>query len=232
MTFFGTADGVASSDLGRRLTGRRRELGLSIPYVAAGASMDPGYLAYLESSTAPNPSATTLLRLAVVLRTSVAALQGGDQLAPPGRGPAVPDASLEELTRAECMALVAPGGVGRFVFLEARGPVALPVNFRMLGDDVVFRTADEGAVAERAEQRRVSFEVDHIDEARAEGWSVLLSGCARVVRDEAELAGLRVAAVEPWAGRDRETYVRLTPEEVSGRRIRALPVTGGVPRAK
>ena len=75
------------SDLGRRLTRRRDELGLSIERVAAGASIDPGYLSYLETTADPDPSRSTLWRLAVVLQTSAASLRGGDQAQPPGRCP-------------------------------------------------------------------------------------------------------------------------------------------------
>ena len=208
-----------ASDLGRRLIQRREELGLSIERVAAGASIDAGYLSYLETAADPDPSRSTLWRLAVVLRTSPAALRGGNQGQPPGRCPPGAEPRLEEMGREACFALIAPGGVGRFVFLEGRGPVAVPVNFRMLGNDVVFRTEATTSVSMRAAQLRVSFEVDHIDEAMSEGWSVLLSGTAHKVEDRAELAEVAALGVEPWAGGDRETYYRMHPEEVTGRRI-------------
>ena len=116
------------SDLGRRLTQRREELDLSIELVAAGASMDPGYLTYLETATDPDPSRGTLWRLAAVLRTSPESLRGGDQGRPPGRCPPGPEPRLEEMAREDCFVLLAPGGIGRFVFIEGRGPVAVPVN--------------------------------------------------------------------------------------------------------
>ena len=181
--------------------------------------MDPGYLSYLESAPEPDPTRATLLRLSVVLETSVEALLGGDQGSPPGRGPARPGARLDEVETEECFALIRSGGVGRFVFLEARGPVAVPVNFRMLDHDVVFRTAASTTLSARAGQRRVSFEVDHIDEAQSEGWSVLISGAAHRVEDPEELARVRALHVQPWAGGARDTYYRLSPKEVSGRRI-------------
>jgi transcriptional regulator with XRE-family HTH domain len=208
------------SDLGRRLTQRREELDLSIELVAAGASMDPGYLTYLETATDPDPSRSTLWRLAAVLRTSPESLQGGDRGRPPGRCPPGPEPRLEEMAREDCFALLAPGGIGRFVFIEGRGPVAVPVNFRMLAEDVVFRTEPTTSLSKRAGQVRVSFEVDHIDEAMAEGWSVLLSGTAHRVEDAAEQAQVEALGIEPWAGGMRDGYFRIRPEEVTGRRIR------------
>lgn len=76
----------------------------------------------------------------------------------------------------ECPAHLAYGGIGRFLFLADRGPVAVPVNFAMLGDDVVFRTDDRTATAGAIGQQKVLFEVDHIDDVLSEGWSVLLRG--------------------------------------------------------
>jgi len=111
--------------------------------------------------------------------------------------------------------------VGRFLFSEPRGPVAVPVNYRMLGDDIVFRTAAGASPAAGAAQQRVSFEADHLDEALGEGWSVLVSGHARTVTGAAELAEVQRLGVAPWAGGTRETYVRITPAVMTGRRIRS-----------
>ena len=72
--------------------------------------------------------------------------------------------------------MIAPDGVGRIVFTEARGPVALPVNYRMIGDSIVFRTAATSALQRALRHEQVSFEVDYVDDALAEGWSVLVSG--------------------------------------------------------
>jgi nitroimidazol reductase NimA-like FMN-containing flavoprotein (pyridoxamine 5'-phosphate oxidase superfamily) len=143
---------------------------------------------------------------------------------PPGQRPAAKNPVLTSLTPDECRQLVAGGGVGRFLFVEAgRGPVAIPVNFRMDGDDVVFRTGRESSIAESLREKRVSFDVDHLDDALSEGWSVLLSGTASIITDPAGLDQARALGIEPWAGGDRPVYVRVMVQRVTGRRIR---VTG------
>lgn len=182
--------------------------------------MDPGYLEYLETAAGPDPTRATLMRLAVALQTSAAELLGGTQDLPPGQeiDPAT-GARLIELDARTCLELISGGGIGRCVFLEARGPVALPVNFAVLEGDIVFRTQSSTSIAARALQRRLSFEVDHIDDALAEGWSVLISGTAHRVQDPAELAAVRALGVHPWAAGDREAYFRLRPTEITGRRI-------------
>jgi nitroimidazol reductase NimA-like FMN-containing flavoprotein (pyridoxamine 5'-phosphate oxidase superfamily) len=116
---------------------------------------------------------------------------------------------------------MSPGGVGRLGFYGGeRGTVILPVNYRMIGQDVVFRTSAESPLPMVTEFDLVAFEVDHLDNALSEGWSVLFSGHAHQVLDETELAQVQTLGDEPWAGGDRDSYIRLALSEVSGRRIR------------
>ena len=44
--------------------------------------------------------------------------------------------------------------------------------------------------------QKISFEVDHLDEALTEGWSVLMSAEGRVVSDPTEQAN----GEDPWRG--------------------------------
>ena len=173
-------------DLGRRVAERRHELGLTVKEVAARAGMDPNYLFMVEVSPAPQLSRSALWRLAAALDSSVDVITGSGMVAPPGRGGPQGRPLLEPLAIDECRALVAPGGVGRIVFVDADVPVATPVNFRVLGDDIVFRTESASAMLALLPEQRVSFEVDHLDEALIEGWSVLISGKGRVVVDRTE----------------------------------------------
>ncbi len=207
-------------DLGRRLAERRGQLGLTEQQVASRAGMSPTYIRVLESSPSPVVSAAALWRLADALETSVDVISGSGMAAPPGRGDPSDRPDLEHLTIDECNALVAPGGVGRFVFVDDRGPAALPVNFRVLDGDIVFRTKSAAAFLADALQEEVSFEVDHLDEALTEGWSILLTGKGHVIVDPAERDRARALGVAPWAGGEREAYIRLVPRKVTGRRIR------------
>src|SRR5258708_12006697 len=70
---------------------------------------------------------------------------------------------------------------------------------------------------------KVGFDVDHLDDVLGEGWSVLLSGTARVITDPAELRRAIALGIEPWAGGERDVYIRLTPSQITARRLR---VTG------
>ncbi|HUB39538.1 MAG TPA: pyridoxamine 5'-phosphate oxidase family protein [Streptosporangiaceae bacterium] len=211
----------AGTDVGRRIAEQRNRVGLTLAEAADRAGMSPEYLAYLESSTAPNPTQAALMRLAAALDTTPGSLSGAGLNTPPGQRPAAKGAVLDSMTIAECRRHLADGGIGRLLFVEpARGPVAIPVNFQMDGDDVVFRTDSEGSVAAGIHQRPISFDVDHLDDALSEGWSVLLTGEARIITDSGELARAAALNIEPWAGGDKTVYVRLTASQITGRRIR------------
>jgi transcriptional regulator with XRE-family HTH domain len=207
-----------SSDLARRIAHRRRELGLSREELARRAEMDPGYLDYLEHSPVSSMLPGVLLRLAAALETTVVHLRGGDLDRPPGPGRARAHPHLDVLSSEECEAHLAGGGVGRFVFLAPQGPVALPVNFCFLDGDVIFHTRAEGVLAAAAGST-VSFEVDHIDEAMSEGWSVLITGRAQLVDDPAQLEQLAELGIEPWPCGHRQAVIRVGAETISGRAI-------------
>ena len=70
------------------------------------------------------------------------------------------------------------------------GPVVVPVNFAVMADSIVIRTG-RGTLIQAHAYDQVAFEVDHLDEAMRQGWSVLVSGPAHQVLQPAELNGLR-----------------------------------------
>lgn len=209
-----------AGDLGRRVTERRIELGLNPEEVATRAGMSTTYLRALEASPSPELPRAALWRLAAALETSVEFVTGSGMDGPPGRVKPSDPPLLESLSVDECRALVAPGGVGRVVFSNDRGPVALPVNFRMLAENVVFRTEPDSGLLLILPNGDISFEVDHLDEALTEGWSVLLSGEGRAVAEPSEYEQVESLGIAPWAGGGRDTYVVLAPIRVTGRRIR------------
>jgi transcriptional regulator with XRE-family HTH domain len=205
-------------DLSKRVAQRRAELHLSQAQVAARAGLSRRYLEYLERYPA-RPSATALRQLAAALRTTPAALLGAGAEIPPGQRRPADLRFISKLMAAECRRLIAPGGVGRIGFSTLSGPVVVPVNFAVLVDTIVIRTA-EGTIIDGHADEQVALEVDHIDEALCQGWSVLVRGQAHRVSHPAELRRLQEDAVLwPWPGGEREVYVRIVPTQITGRRI-------------
>jgi nitroimidazol reductase NimA-like FMN-containing flavoprotein (pyridoxamine 5'-phosphate oxidase superfamily) len=216
-TAAGPGQTPSPGEVGRRVAQRRRDLGLSREQLAERAGMAPAYVEYLEDQWArvPLPS---VARIALALNTTVDELQGGAVELPPGQRRPAAHPSLETLNERECRRHLSAGGVGRFVFTTQRGPVAVPVNYRMLEGDVVFRTAEGTSLTSASDTEPVSFEVDRVDEAMSEGWSVLVTGRVRRVSPD-ELRQIEKLGLEPWAGGQRSVYLRLEPHEVTGRRI-------------
>ncbi|RNL86020.1 helix-turn-helix domain-containing protein [Halostreptopolyspora alba] len=221
----------AGGDTARRIAQRRGELGLTRDEVAERAGMDPGYVAYLEEYPA-RFSRESLYRLARALHTYPDHLLGVGTDTPPGSAAtAVRAPGTSALTAEECLELIGPGGVGRAAFTETpdSAPVVLPVNYALSDGAVVFRTAADGVIARHA-PGPMSFEVDRIEGAMSQGWSVLLAGRAHRVDAAAELAALRERhPLRPWAGGDRETWIRVEAERVTGRRVGG-EISGPTPR--
>jgi nitroimidazol reductase NimA-like FMN-containing flavoprotein (pyridoxamine 5'-phosphate oxidase superfamily) len=149
---------------------------------------------------------------------------GGALGAAPGRdSPARPGAAggraLRTLSPAECFGLLELGGIGRVGFAATGGIMMLPVNFAVTGQAIIFRTAPDTLLALYA-NGPVSFEVDHLDQAQREGWSVLVQGHAHKVEDERGVKRLEDRThLQPWAGGARDVYVRIAPTRISGRCI-------------
>jgi nitroimidazol reductase NimA-like FMN-containing flavoprotein (pyridoxamine 5'-phosphate oxidase superfamily) len=141
----------------------------------------------------------------------------GRESRPPA--PAAHAHALRTLNPEECFDLLEPGGIGRVGFTSAARVMMLPVNFAVTGKTIIFRTAPDTLLALHAEAE-VSFEADHLDEALCEGWSVLVHGHAQEVTDERAVMRLEDQLhLEPWAPGARDVYIRVTPTQITGRRI-------------
>jgi hypothetical protein len=180
--------------------------------------MAPEYLAFLEERQA-DPSLGTLIRLADALGTSVAALRGGGIDLPPGQGQALLHPQLRDLGPDECRARLSAHGLGRIAVSTLDGPAVVPVNYEVIDDAIAFRTAPDSVPA-AAVGTDVAFEVDHVDEATSQGWSVLVVGPARVVTEPDAVRRLADRAhTRPWAGGERELWVLIQPTRLTGRSI-------------
>ncbi|MFE6760976.1 helix-turn-helix domain-containing protein [Streptomyces sp. NPDC057689] len=209
-----------AGDLGRRAAARRAALGLSLEEVADRAGSTPGYIAYVEEKV-PAPGPAFLVRLADALDTTVQDLAGFTADLPQGGAAAGLRPRMTELGETECWALLDDHGVGRIAMTGKDGPEVFPVNYQVVGRKVVFMTAAGSHLARTAATgAEVAFELDRLDEAFSQGWSVLAVGPVREVPDGPESAELLDAVHStPWAGEGRETLVILSPDRVTGRRI-------------
>lgn len=125
-----------------------------------------------------------------------------------------------ELTIEECLSLLSGGVIGRVALSTPVGPRIVPVNYAMHDDAIVFRTAPYSELGTYGWNNEIAFEVDHIDYERHQGWSVVVLGRAELVEDAHELREIKQRwDPRPWAGGQRNLYMRLTRRDVTGRRL-------------
>ena len=128
-------------------------------------------------------------------------------------------AEISELDTDECMSLLHQHNFGRVGFVSDDVPVILPVNYVLDGNTVVFRT-DPGLKLAEIPMRHVAFEIDNATDSDV--WSVLVHGFAREITDAigTRYELLRELPIPVQAPGDKEYWVAVEIQRVSGRRIR------------
>jgi hypothetical protein len=127
---------------------------------------------------------------------------------------------IDILDESECFALLGSTTVGRVGVMRSGRIEIIPVNYRLDGRDVLLRTRAEGALAGLPDEPTVAFEVDHHDDLAGKGWNVLLNGAVRAMTPDEVSSMPGALRVRPWAGGERELWLRFTADRVSGRRVR------------
>jgi nitroimidazol reductase NimA-like FMN-containing flavoprotein (pyridoxamine 5'-phosphate oxidase superfamily) len=128
---------------------------------------------------------------------------------------------LEVLPRAECLSLLRRATIGRVAISVGALPAILPVNFTLVGEDIVFRTTAGAKMDAAMANNVIAFEADDVDPVYQTGWSVLVQGMASEVVEPEQVAEMRRAPLRAWAGNGRDHFVRLPTDHVSGRCIPA-----------
>lgn len=125
------------------------------------------------------------------------------------------------LTEDECHKLLQTHRprLGRLAFVDEGWPLVLPMNFVADGRFLWFRTAPGSKLMAALRVQQVTFQVDDVDEAWREGWSVLAYGRLRLVTDADELAIAKDLPLQPWARGERPHFLRMDIERVTGRRL-------------
>ncbi|RFU39581.1 pyridoxamine 5'-phosphate oxidase family protein [Actinomadura logoneensis] len=124
------------------------------------------------------------------------------------------------LDRTACLRLLETAAVGRVAWTGAGGrTVVLPVNFFLDGDAIVFRSAPGDKLDAVRTGRELAFEADDTEPALRTGWSVLVHGVATVVDDPADAARLADRSPAAWFELPEASFVRVVPEEITGRRL-------------
>ncbi|TQE17642.1 pyridoxamine 5'-phosphate oxidase family protein [Streptomyces ipomoeae] len=128
-----------------------------------------------------------------------------------------------ELDSAEALRLLGSVSLGRIVFTQHALPTARPVNHILDDGDIIIRTHEGSALTSHARHANgsgvvVAYEADAIDPDAHLGWSVVVTGYARLITDPDELARYQ-ALLHPWVKQTMDYAVRIHPDLVTGIRL-------------
>lgn len=122
---------------------------------------------------------------------------------------------LEVIDAAECDILLRGRTLGRVGLKIADEIMVLPVFYAVVDDDIVFRTAPGTKLDAAVMGTRVAFEVD----GTAPGWSVMVSGHAREIKEADKQQHARTRLGDDWPEGERDHVVAISIERISGRRL-------------
>ena len=134
------------------------------------------------------------------------------------QGSHVEDMRRREISRRECLDLLAQAKVGRVAFVHGALPEVNPVCYVMAGETVVFGIHAAAPFARDMEERSVvAFQVDSFDSERECGWQVRAVGSFQPAVTPDELAVAGAVVPQPWTlGEELERVLQLDLEVIGG----------------
>ena len=127
---------------------------------------------------------------------------------------------LRSLPMHECERLLRAGVFGRLVLPTPDRTEILPVNYAVMGDAILVRTAPGSILDRHADGAGLLLEVDQVDHERWRGWSVVARGTGERIEESSLTRAERGSpGPPPWVSRDRDVWIRLRWEELSGRQL-------------
>jgi uncharacterized protein len=123
-------------------------------------------------------------------------------------------------SREQCLALVASVPIGRVVYTDQALPAVLPMNFALERDEVVIHTGSGSTLAAAIRNAVVAFQVDDFDPDTMTGWSVTITGQARLAEGgEEEATRLARLPLRPWVPTTNGQFIRIPARHVRGHRL-------------
>lgn len=128
--------------------------------------------------------------------------------------------AVDELAPDECWRLLRSTGLGRLATAVDGVPGIFPVNYLVHENTILFRSAPGSKLVQITNDPTVAFEVDGFDNRWH--WSVIIHGTAKRLDDDRDIIGSGVLELVSWSPTKKYNYVRITPLDITGRRIDRL----------
>jgi hypothetical protein len=126
---------------------------------------------------------------------------------------------LVRLDEEECWRFLGRHRLGRVGLVHLGEPLVFPVNYGVDGRSIVFRTAPGTKLSLADAHGRAVFEVDEASDLFETGTSVMVHGAIRRVTDPTVVDQLEQLPIRRWAPGDRDHFLRVVPDAVTGRSI-------------
>jgi hypothetical protein len=122
----------------------------------------------------------------------------------------------------DCFDLLRAQTVGRLAVSIRDLPDIYPINYTVDRGGIVFRTAAGTKLAGAVLGRGVAFEIDGVDDAAGEAWSVIVKGHAVEITAMYELVDSMALPLFSWHAAPKHHFVLIEPVEITGRRFHVV----------
>jgi nitroimidazol reductase NimA-like FMN-containing flavoprotein (pyridoxamine 5'-phosphate oxidase superfamily) len=123
---------------------------------------------------------------------------------------------LSTISPDRCLALLGSVPYGRVVFTHRALPAIRPVNHIVDNGNIIIRSSlGAGITGAAGDGMVVAYEADAIDPDTRTGWSVVVTGKARLVQDPDDLARYQ-RILEPWVDGRMDCVVSIPTDLVTG----------------
>lgn len=124
-------------------------------------------------------------------------------------------APVTALSPAQCWDFLNRNEFARLALSVSDRPEIFPLNYAVQRGTLVFRTAPGTKLAALTVNQHVALEIDGHD--GAQGWSVVVKGRANEAEWGDDEFEARASGLEPWVANVKQVFVRIQPDEVTGR---------------
>lgn len=131
----------------------------------------------------------------------------------------------ENLGVHECWRYLRSTSLCRMAFSHGETVEILPVNYLPTNGTLLIRSGEGTKLVAAAARQAVSVEVDGMNQYGTIAWSVVVKGQAAVVTDAEEIQDAMDGGLSPWQAGSKDSLIRVTPDEISGRRFVIAPPT-------
>ncbi len=125
----------------------------------------------------------------------------------------------ETLTAKQCWNFLSETSVGRLAVTVDGKPDLFPVNYKIDGESLLFRTGGGTKLNTINSNAFVALEADAVSAEFGIAWSVVIKGRAESVPADNPVLNSAIHGLFPWQGVGKNHLIRIVPDTVTGRRF-------------